>query len=291
VPPDSASRRREIALAAAVVVALALVAVGAGARGSARINVHGGRDIAVVVVTLAALGLVGGAIATFNGRRMRRQLANALALGCVLAALVALGWLLVAILPNGPTVAGPKGSAAPANLPIGKLGPTSAPAHSPALSPVPVAAGSLVAVLLVVAVVLGFLAHRRGRRVEAIDHDEAARGAVYAAADAGADAMRDVADPRAAIIACYAAMEQVLAGAGIRRLVAETPGDLLARAIDLDIAPQAARRLTELFLEARYSTHPMSEGDRDVARAALARLQTPQPAAASGLAGVGGGST
>ncbi|MGH8890045.1 MAG: DUF4129 domain-containing protein [Acidothermaceae bacterium] len=288
MPPDSASRRREIALVAAVVVALVLVAIGAGAHGSARINFHGGRDIAVVVVTLAALGLVGGAIATFNGRRLRRQLANTIALACILAAVIALSWLLVSLLRGGGVPARPRRTATSSNVPLGQLGATSGSQHHPALSPVPVAAGSLVVVLLVLAVVLGFVAHRRNRRVEQIDHDEAARGAIYAAADAGADAMRDVADPRAAIISCYAAMEHVLAGAGIRRLVAETPGDLLARSVELGIAPRAARRLTELFLEARYSTHPMSEGDRDAARAALAQLQTPRPAAAPGLSGVGG---
>lgn len=289
MPPDNASRRREFALAAVVVVALLLVAVGAGAHGSARIKLHDGSDLAVVAVALVALALVGGAVATFNGRRLRRQAANAVAGVLVLGAVGALGWLLLDMVPGRPPTTARSGGGGPVTGSLGPLGRSGAGRHSPALAPVPVAAGSLVVVLLVVAVVLALLARRRGRSAEAIDHDEAARGAVYAAATAGADAMRDVLDPRAAIIACYAAMEHVLAGAGVRRLVAETPADLLTRAVDLNIAPAAARRLTELFLEARYSTHAMTEADRDAARNALSLLQAPRQPAASGVGGAGEG--
>jgi hypothetical protein len=68
----------------------------------------------------------------------------------------------------------------------------------------------------------------------------------------------------------------------VRRLVAETPADLLDRAIAMDIAPDAARSLTALFLEARYSTHPMSDADREAARTALMQLRTPEAAAWAG---------
>ncbi|MCW2935019.1 MAG: hypothetical protein JWM19_5981 [Actinomycetia bacterium] len=96
----------------------------------------------------------------------------------------------------------------------------------------------------------------------------------------GRAAMADLDDARAAIIACYAAMEAHLAGRGAARNAADTPDELLRRAIERGIvrggtgegsaAPDsAARRLTALFYEARFSTHELSPRTRDAAVAAL----------------------
>lgn len=265
-------------------MALVVVAIGAGARGSARIKISGGADIVVVGAIVAALALLGWMVATVNRRQLRSQLPAGLAITAGLAVIMAVAVLLVHLLGshNAPPRPQP-GHAQVPNFDFGALRPTAAH-HGAALSPVPVVGGSLIVVLVAVGVVLALLARRRRVRVDAIDEEEAARGAVYAAADAGADAMRDVLDPRAAIIACYAAMERVLADAGVRRLVAETPGDLLARAIELDLAPDAARRLTALFLEARYSTHPLVDADREAAREALAELRTPEANSSAGVA-------
>ena len=139
----------------------------------------------------------------------------------------------------------------------------------------PLVGGSLVGVLAVVTAVGALFARRRGRRAHEPDDVADVRGAVYAAAAAGVDAMRDVADPRAAIVACYAAMERVLANAGVGRRMAETPSELLTNAAELGHAPQAARQLAELFADARYSAHPMTHAEREMARAALAQLREP----------------
>jgi hypothetical protein len=89
----------------------------------------------------------------------------------------------------------------------------------------------------------------------------------------GRDAIREVDDARAAIIACYAAMEESLARAGASRAAAETPDELLARAVaDGLVAARPARRLTGLFYEARFSSHPMPDASRDQAVRALAEL-------------------
>ncbi len=92
----------------------------------------------------------------------------------------------------------------------------------------------------------------------------------------GRAAMANLNDARAAIIACYAAMEAHLAGRGAVRGAADTPDELLHRAIDQGIVrgrtadpDSAARRLTTLFYEARFSTHDLSPGARDAAVAAL----------------------
>jgi hypothetical protein len=275
--------RRQTLLAAAVVVALVIVAIGAGARGSARVGVSGGHDVVVAAVIVAALALVGWAFGKASPHRLRAQLPGALALVAVLAVLVGLAVLFVHFFHGNAPPPRPHTDQGPL-FPNQTAAPSGSPAtqHGAALSTVPVVGVSLIVVLLVVGGVLAIVARKRRQRVDAIDDEGAARGAVYAAADAGADAMRDVLDPRAAIIACYAAMERVLAEAGVRRLVAETPGDLLGRAIEMDIAPDAARSLTALFLEARYSTHPMNEADREAARAALMQLRTPEAAASAG---------
>jgi hypothetical protein len=108
-----------------------------------------------------------------------------------------------------------------------------------------------------------------------IDPSRAAR-----AIDSGRRAMRDLDDARAAIIACYLAMEASIAEAGAARGTAETPDELLARVAHLVSAVPAAS-LTALFYEARFSTHPLAAKHRDAAERALAELAAslPEPAA------------
>jgi hypothetical protein len=89
----------------------------------------------------------------------------------------------------------------------------------------------------------------------------------------GRAALAVIDDPRAAIIACYVAMERSLAERGAARATADTPDELLARAVAAGvIRGGAAGRLTALFYEARFSTHPLGSGQRDAASAALAEL-------------------
>jgi hypothetical protein len=110
----------------------------------------------------------------------------------------------------------------------------------------------------------------------------------------GRAALADVDDARAAIIACYVAMERSLAERGTARSAADTPDELLARAVASGtVRGGAASRLTSLFYEARFSTHPMGQRQRDAAGAALdelaaelaASVPTPAPAASSAEAG------
>jgi hypothetical protein len=89
----------------------------------------------------------------------------------------------------------------------------------------------------------------------------------------GRAALAELDDARAAIIACYLAMERSLAERGTARGVADTPDELLARALATGIARgTAARRLTALFYEARFSSHPLGPGQREAARRALDEL-------------------
>jgi len=89
----------------------------------------------------------------------------------------------------------------------------------------------------------------------------------------GRAALAGVDDARAAIIACYVAMERSLAERGAARAAADTPDELLARAVASGVVRGgAAGRLTALFYEARFSTHPLDGGQRDAASAALDEL-------------------
>jgi len=85
---------------------------------------------------------------------------------------------------------------------------------------------------------------------------------------AGRDALEG--EARAAIIACYAAMEESLSAAGVPLLNSDSPADLLARAAGGGLIHGAAPgRLAELFREARYSTHEMDRSKLTEARTAL----------------------
>jgi hypothetical protein len=93
------------------------------------------------------------------------------------------------------------------------------------------------------------------------------------AVGSGQAALRTVDDARAAIIACYAAMEKSLAERGASRKVADTPDELMARATRSGLVRgSASGRLTALFYEARFSSHPLDRGQRDAARDALEEL-------------------
>ena len=91
---------------------------------------------------------------------------------------------------------------------------------------------------------------------------------------AGEQALRAEADPRTAIISCYAAMERSLADAGSPAEAADTPAEVLARATAGGlIRSTSASTLTGLFRRARYSSHPMTEADRETALGALAEVR------------------
>ncbi|WP_235623901.1 DUF4129 domain-containing protein [Mycolicibacterium goodii] len=81
-------------------------------------------------------------------------------------------------------------------------------------------------------------------------------------------------DPRTAIIACYAAMEEGLARApGAAPQDSDTPSEVLARAVAHHaLNAEGATELVELFAEARFSRHRMTETHRASAVAALRRV-------------------
>ena len=132
-------------------------------------------------------------------------------------------------------------------------------------------AATALAVLAVGALVAAGLWLRRRRRVGAArGGPPSAPSPLAAAVTAGTAALGSTAGPREAIIACYVAMEATLAVAGSPRRPADTPEELLSRAEgDGIIRTPAARRLTALFREARFSPHQLADTQRRAALGAL----------------------
>jgi hypothetical protein len=137
--------------------------------------------------------------------------------------------------------------------------------------------GLLVLAILAAAAIAVILVRRRARPGDwadvGEDDEEEPEAALRRAVQSGRAALAEVDDGRLAIIACYVAMEGSLGRAGTVRGAAETPDELLGRAAAAGLAGGGAgATLTELFYEARFSSHPLPAGARNEARDALAAL-------------------
>lgn len=154
------------------------------------------------------------------------------------------------------------------------------------------AAGTLVAVAVTGLVVVTVNTQRREDTEEPEDESPAAGDlpttdteTLVKAAEMGLAAMNAAGqDPRAAIIACYLAMERGLVYArGLAPLASDTPMEVLARAFEHGALHEAsARELVALFEEARFSPHSMLSWQRmraeQLLRVALSDLQSnPDP--------------
>jgi len=83
----------------------------------------------------------------------------------------------------------------------------------------------------------------------------------------------EVGGPRDGIVACWLRLEEVVAASGVPLHPAETSTELATRVLQaLDVDPRAVARLAELYREARFSEHPMTETSRAQARDALRTL-------------------
>lgn len=80
--------------------------------------------------------------------------------------------------------------------------------------------------------------------------------------------------PRNAVVAAWIELEQATAHAGTVRRPSETSTELTRRALAAYALDEGTiRRLAELYREARFSRHELTEAHRDEARACLERLR------------------
>ncbi len=136
--------------------------------------------------------------------------------------------------------------------------------------------------LLVLALIAGIVAcvvllrrHQPGLDAEPPEASvaEGQRGDLQDAVSSGRRALASLDDTRAAIIACYVAMERSLAAAGADQEAADTPDEFLGRAVAAGLVRgRAAGVLARLFYEARFSAHQLTPAQRDAAQEALEQL-------------------
>jgi len=132
----------------------------------------------------------------------------------------------------------------------------------------------LAAVALAALGALALFAASRRRRLPRTASAAAVAEQLAAALDDTLDDLWAEPDPRRAVIGAYARLERALAASGLPRLGAETAQEYLARILErLEVAPDPARRLTELFVEAKFSQHAIDQTAKDRAIAALAHVR------------------
>jgi hypothetical protein len=156
----------------------------------------------------------------------------------------------------------------------------------------------LVSLLGLVAVVLSIRIgwQRREKREGIVPLDEPGEGMVSdvdlirrAAGDAlDRLADRPSGDPGDAVVQAWLMLEGAAAGCGLARQPHQTPSEFTTAVLaGLDVDASALDRLRGLYQRARFSTHPVTEGDVDTARNALRRVVADlgAPAAAGSAAG------
>jgi len=134
------------------------------------------------------------------------------------------------------------------------------------------AALAVVAVLVVVIVVpsvRGYLEDRRREGVHRTAAKETVPSGVRDALERASAELESGADPRAVILALYAALLTRLQPM-VGDIDSSTPEEIRAgHLVRLGVRPAAAHTLTRLFEEARYSTHPMGPQEGTRAREAV----------------------
>ncbi|WP_163505001.1 DUF4129 domain-containing protein [Fodinicola acaciae] len=262
---------------AVAAIVLAVVAAGVNALSHQTLTTEGplpsvlslGLMVAGAVELVAVGVVVAGLIWLINprlgGRQTRRHAAVLMAMVCLV--------IVVAVLARWTRPLQEPHNQPSAKVPPGVRGGSS--------EPVALAPDSAAVVLLVVAVValaviaVLFMLSRLRRRTTAVAPVSPAVPPLADAARLGRDAvLAGDTSPRAAIIRCFAAMEDALTGRGeVSPRASDTPVEVLERAWRRGlIRPEPAGVLLNLFAVARFSDHPMEEDDRAAAAAALSDL-------------------
>lgn len=98
-------------------------------------------------------------------------------------------------------------------------------------------------------------------------------GGLLAAVDAGLDVL-ELGTPRNAVVAAWVGLESAAEAAGLERDPADTAAELGVRMLAAYPVDRASLdQLADLYREARFSRHELTEGHRSQARACLERLR------------------
>jgi hypothetical protein len=142
------------------------------------------------------------------------------------------------------------------------------------------------ATIAVLAVVAGWIVFklRRGELapLHALGEEPSLADEVTASIDDAIDDLEAEPDPRRAVIAAYARMENALRRSGLARAVSETPLEYLGRILlGLGSRADAVTRLTDLFEQAKFSTHRIDGSMKDEAIGALRAIRADVQGAAA----------
>jgi hypothetical protein len=131
----------------------------------------------------------------------------------------------------------------------------------------------IVALLVTAALAYVLYLRRRARRREIRQRRRVAAELEQVMSESLANLAMDP-DPRRAVIAAYARMERVLAAHGSPRNPAEAPIEYVRRLLgELDLRPAPLHGLTELYEQARFSTHEINVSMRAEAIDLLERIR------------------
>lgn len=137
-----------------------------------------------------------------------------------------------------------------------------------------VAVGMVALLLAIFIFVFLWWLHFGGTRLRSAPSSAHDSRTLCRAVDESVDALRSGVDPRDAIIACYAGFERALAAAGLRRASSRTANEFARDASRKFRLPvDAVHNLAHLFELARFSEHPMDDGDRAAAWHALEAIR------------------
>lgn len=261
------------------VAALAVVVVGATARSRVSMSIThastSGAASGIAGLVLLGCGLiliiVLGATAAFERRRGKMRAGRAAQRRPWLQALVMFVIVFGTVLLRRAVVSHhaveDKGTP---RLPAPQAG---APKQSTHSSSSGMSVAALAVAIAILAICTAYVWWRRRRPRGQLGLESDGGNVMQRALSEGAAAMHDIADPRQAVIACYLAMRATLITAGVVVRASDTATQMLVRASAVPFNQRAAKRLTELFLEARYSAHPMSDDVREAAVTALNELR------------------
>ena len=278
---SSARIRTALLTAAGVAAAVVLVAIAAGgstSTGDSRTRTPSDA-LADVLFSLYLVALVGGAVAFVyllvlqrharaqTGKAPRKSLVEMLFSMFVLVVAASLlarriaTWERPKPKPLEPEVGVGRGQTVPVDTTQ-----AGSSAYEGEVSWLPVI---LTVGLVVLAAVAWWYAGRARRRARG-ELRPLLAAAVAQAVDDSLDDLRAEPDPRKAVIAAYARLERVLAAHGLPRDPAEAPLEYLGRMLaQLAVSDRAARALTDLFEEAKFSQHAVGPEMKEEAIEAL----------------------
>jgi hypothetical protein len=122
---------------------------------------------------------------------------------------------------------------------------------------------------------LWVLCEGRERVLMGPEHEDPQTRRVRRAVTAGLQELQQHADPRQAIIACYARLEHLLVDYGVPMYRHLTPQEYMGTVLQgLDLPMEPFAGLVELFEQARYSLHPLDQTARNTAMTYLETLKT-----------------